>query len=198
MRNQFPFLGLRTPVRRRLAREALRDLPAPTEPELASVARALWAEPEREFQHSGCDYLRTHIRVAGPAFIGVVHELVTTKPWWDTVDALAAHTAGPLVRLHPELAAVMDQWIVDDDIWLARTALLHQLAYKQMTDAPRLFDYCRLRAGDREFFIRKAIGWALRQYAAVAADAVAEFVAATPALSALSVREAMKGVARRG
>jgi 3-methyladenine DNA glycosylase AlkD len=196
MRGQFPFLGLRTPIRRRLAREALHDLAPPTEAELAGVARALWAQPEREFQHTGCDYLRAHVAVAGAAFIGVVHELVTTKSWWDTVDALAAHTAGPLVRRHPELSAVMDRWAGDDDIWVARTALLHQLAYKGATDERRLFNHCRLRASDREFFVRKAIGWALRQYAAIAPDAVAEFVAATPDLSRLSVREAMKGIER--
>jgi len=196
MRHQFPFLGIATPERRRLTRAALRDLPAPTEEELAAVARALWAQPEREFQHTGADYLRRHVGVAGPGFVEVVHELVTTKAWWDTVDALAAHTAGPLVRSHPSLVATMDRWVADDHLWVARTALLHQLTAKHETDAERLFRYCRLRAGDREFFIRKAIGWALRTYAAVAPDAVERFVEATPALSPLSVREAMRGVAR--
>jgi 3-methyladenine DNA glycosylase AlkD len=86
--------------------------------------------------------------------------------------------------------------VLDDDLWIARTALLHQLAYKHATDEQRLFRYCRQRAEDREFFIRKAIGWALRQYAAIAPEAVAEFVAATPSLSGLSVREAMRGVHR--
>lgn len=196
MRGQFPFLGVRTPDRRRLTRAALRGLPVPDEDELAEVARALWAQPEREFQHTGCDYLRAHVKVASAGFVDVVHELITTKAWWDTVDALAAHTAGPLVRAHPELVATMDRWVVSDELWVARTALLHQLGYTDATDADRLFRYCRLRAGDREFFIRKAIGWALRTYAAVAPDAVERFVEATPALSPLSVREAMRGVAR--
>lgn len=196
MRNQFPFLGLVTAERRRLARLALDGLPAPTEIELAAVGRALWAEPERELQHAGCDYLRAHVPVAGPGFVDVVGELVTARSWWDTVDPLAAHTAGPLVRRHPQLVAVMDEWAGADDIWLARTAILHQLTYRDATDADRLFRYCRQRATDREFFLRKAIGWALRQYAAVDADAVEDFVAATPALSALSVREAAKGIRR--
>ena len=196
MRDQFPVLGIPTPERRRLARAALRDLRAPNESELAAIARALWAQPEREFQHTGCDYLRAHIDAAGVGFIDVVEELVTTKAWWDTVDVLAAHTAGPLVRAHAELVATMDRWVVSDQLWLARTALLHQLAYKRTTDADRLFRYCALRAGDREFFIRKAIGWALRTYAAIAPDAVAQFVASTPGLSPLSIREATRGVAR--
>ena len=195
MRDQFPFLGVRTPERRRLTRTALAGLPAPDEGELAAVARALWAQPEREFQHTGCDYLRAHVAGATAGFVEVVHELVTTRSWWDTVDALAAHTAGPLVRAHPGLVTTMDRW-VDGELWVARTALLHQLAYKEATDAERLFRYCGQRAGDHEFFIRKAIGWSLRTYAAVAPDEVERFVAATPELSALSVREAMKGVER--
>ena len=196
MRDQFSFFGIPTPERRRIARSVLRDLPAPDERELAGVTRALWAEPEREFQHTGCDYLRSHIRVASAPFIDVVEETITTMSWWDTVDAIAAHAAGPLVRSHPELVAVMDDWIGSDRMWLARTALLHQLAYKEATDATRLFRYCEQRAGDREFFLRKAIGWALRTYAAIDPDAVDRFVASTPELSALSVREAARGVSR--
>jgi len=196
LRHQFSFLGLPAPVRRRLAAEALRGLARPSEHQLAAAARALWAEPERELQHAGCDYLRAHIGVAGPSFIEVVRHLVTTKSWWDTVDTLAAHAAGPLVRRHPELAEHLDRWAGDEDFWLARTAILHQLTYGPATDAGRLFGYCRLRAGDREFFVRKAIGWALRRYAAVNPAAVEAFVAATPELSRLSVTEAMKGVRR--
>jgi 3-methyladenine DNA glycosylase AlkD len=196
MRHQFAFFGMLTSDRRRLARQALEGLPGPSEQELAAVARALWGEPEREFQHTACDYLRAHIAVAGPSFVVVVRELVVTKSWWDTVDPLAAHVAGPLVHRHPELVATMDAWVTDDDIWLARAAILHQLAYKEATDPGRLFRYCAQRAADPEFFLRKAIGWALRQYAAIDPEAVDAFVAATPELSALSVREAMKGVRR--
>jgi 3-methyladenine DNA glycosylase AlkD len=90
----------------------------------------------------------------------------------------------------------MDGWVGADALWVARTALLHQLAFKGAADADRLFRYCRLRAGDRDFFIRKAIGWALRTYAAVAPEAVERFVADTPELSPLSVREATRGVVR--
>ncbi|MGK2948818.1 MAG: DNA alkylation repair protein [Acidimicrobiales bacterium] len=196
MRNQFGFFGISTPERRRVTRAALAGLPAPDEQQLAAVARALWAEPERELQYVGSDYVRRHVHVASAAFIDVVHELVTTKSWWDTVDALAPHTAGALVRAHPELLATMDRWIESDDFWVARTAILHQLAAKDATDAERLFRYCRLRASDEERFIRKAIGWALRTHAARDADAVEQFLTATPDLSGLSVREAMKGVTR--
>ena len=196
MRDQFPFLGLRTPVRRRLTKRALADAPSPTEAQLAATARLLWKQPEREFQYAGCDLLAKHVGVAGPGFVDVAHELVVTKSWWDTVDALAAHTVGPLVRRHPELTEVMDDWIMSDDLWVARTAILHQLTFRDDTDADRLLGYCRIRATDSEFFIRKAIGWALRSYAAYEPERVASFVADTPSLSPLSVREATKGVDR--
>jgi 3-methyladenine DNA glycosylase AlkD len=197
LRDQFPFLGVRTPDRRRAMRVALRDLAPSSEAELTAVARVLWAAPERELQQSACDLVRTHIRVAGPGFIEVVGELVTTKSWWDTVDVLAAHAAGPLARRFPaEVVPVLDRWIDADDHWLARTAILHQLTWKGDTDADHLFAYCRRRASDREFFIRKAIGWALRQHAAVDPEAVAAFLDATPELSGLSVREARRGVER--
>jgi 3-methyladenine DNA glycosylase AlkD len=196
MRDQFPFLGVRTPARRRLTKRALADLPPPTESQLADTARVLWLQPEREFQYAGCDLVAKHVGVTGPEFIDVVHELVVTKAWWDTVDALAAHTTGPLVRSHPELTAVMDDWVRSEDIWVARTAILHQLTFRADTDGDRLFEYCRLRAGDSEFFIRKSIGWALRTYAAREPERVAAFLRDTPSLSPLSIREATKGVDR--
>lgn len=196
MRDQFPFLGVPTPLRRRLAKEVFRDLPPPDEDRLETLCLALWEEPERELQYVACDHLRKHIGVVGPGFIEVLEHLITTKSWWDTVDALAAHAVGPLVHAHPELLGVMDAWIEETDLWLARTAILHQLTYGAATDSQRLFDYCRRRATDREFFLRKAIGWALRSYAAHAPAAVDRFVAATPELSGLSRREALKGVNR--
>ena len=107
-----------------------------------------------------------------------VGRYITTKSWWDTVDGLAAWTAGPLVAANPELLATMDRWIVSDNICLARTAIIFQLGYKDRTDADRLFRYAAARAEDTEFFIRKAIGWALRQYAREDADAGRAFVEA--------------------
>lgn len=192
MRDQFAFFGIPTPLRRRLAKEALAGLGRPTEDELAATAIALWGEPERELQYVGCDLLRRHVGVVRPGFIDVAHALVTTKAWWDTVDDLAAHTVGPLVQRHPSLVAVMDEWVASSDLWTARTAILHQLSYGPDADADRLFRACRRRAADTDFFLRKAIGWALRQHAKVDPAAVDRFVDATPELSPLSIRESRK------
>jgi 3-methyladenine DNA glycosylase AlkD len=114
------------------------------------------------------------------------------------VDELAKHAVGPLVRADTGLVPVMDDWIDSENIWRARTALLHQLAYKGSTDADRLFAYCRRRAADKEFFIRKAIGWSLREYSKTDEAAVRSFVAELDdQLSALSRTEALKWLERR-
>ena len=192
MRNRFPFLGISATKRRALQREALAGRAAPSEDDLRSLGRELWALPEREYQYAATDILARHVRVCSAAFLPVARELITAKSWWDTVDALAGHVVGPLVLAHPHLADEMDEWARDDDVWVARTALLHQLRSKQKTDAHRLFAYCELRAGDNEFFIRKAIGWALREYSKTDADAVRAFVAdQSSTLSPLSQREAL-------
>jgi 3-methyladenine DNA glycosylase AlkD len=193
MRHQFAFLGLGTPTQRALVRSAVSGLPRPTEGDLRAVALACWARDEREFQYFACDWLRTHIAVPGPGFLDTLRTLITTKPWWDTVDPLATRVAGGLVQRHPQLVRRMDEWSTDPDMWLVRTALLHQLHYGAATDAERLFRYCTGQAGHHDFFVRKAIGWALRQYARTDPDAVRRYVARNrDRLSPLSVREATK------
>jgi 3-methyladenine DNA glycosylase AlkD len=195
MRDRFPFLGIGAPAQKALSREVLAGLPTPAEDDLTAVARACWALPEREYQYFAVGLLRRHVRVCSAAFLPVTRELVTTKPWWDTVDALAGRVVGPLVSAHPRLVATMDEWSTDDDLWLVRTAILHQLFYRSATDARRLFAYCARQAGHRDFFVRKAIGWALREYAKTDPAAVRSFVDThRDTLSGLSVREALKNV----
>ncbi len=193
MRNQFPFLGIPSPRQAQLNRTILAGLAKPDETDLTVVALECWARDEREFQYFACAYLRRHVRVGTPRLITTARTLITTKSWWDTVDTLAAHTVGPLVAAHPSLRSTMDEWIEDENLWLARTAILHQLQYKDRTDSHRLFRYCTLRADHPDFFIRKAIGWALRQYAYTDAQAVRDDLErAASILSPLSIREAAK------
>jgi len=195
MRDQFPFLGFSLPTGRTLARKVMAGLPTPTEDDLRAVALRCWALPEREYQYFACDYLRANERVAGPEFLDTIRTLITTKSWWDTVDPLATRFVGDLVRRLPALGTRMDAWSADENMWLVRTAILHQMHWGEATDTARLFDYCTRQAGHRDFFVRKAIGWALRQYAWTNPDAVREYVARNSAvLSPLSVREATKNI----
>jgi len=198
MRDQFAFIGIPSPERVTLSREAIAGMPKPSAEDLEAVARALWARDEREYQYFALWLLRRNVKVLAADFIPTARHLVTTKSWWDTVDELAQNIVGPVVRRDRTLDAVMDAWIDDDDIWIGRTAILHQNRWREATDADRLFRYCERRAPDTEFFIRKAIGWALREYTRVDPDAVRAFVAAHDAdLSGLSKREALKWLERR-
>lgn len=195
MKDVAPFLGIPAPLRRDLSKAVTQGAPRPSEADCAALALRCWRLPEREYQYFAVDYLRRHVSRCSSGFLPVVRHLIVTVPWWDTVDPLAAHTVGPLVAADPELARVMDEWIEDEDLWLARTALLHQLRHKAATDTGRLFAYCRRRAGHPDFFVRKAIGWSLREYAKTDPDAVRAFVEAErAALSPLSVREALKNL----
>ena len=192
MRNLFPFVGIPTSERRRLLREGLAGLPRPSEAELITVVLALWELPEREYQYAATDMLIRNVRACGPGFLAVTKHLITTQSWWDTVDALASKVVGPLAAAYPELRTELDGWIGDSDPWVARSAILYQLGYKSRTDAARLLSYCLRRASDREFFIRKAAGWALREYSKTDGAAVTAFVEANASvLSPLTRREAL-------
>ncbi|MFB9277797.1 DNA alkylation repair protein [Cohnella cellulosilytica] len=196
MRNKFPFLGLKTPERTRLIKAFWAKHGVPAGDELLDVVKRLWELPEREFQNAALAFLDKRGKRAGKEDIDVVEHLIVTKPWWDTVDYLASNATGDLLAKYPELIpAYADRWIASDDLWLRRTALLYQLRYKERTDVGRLFAYIERCKDEREFFIRKAIGWALREYSKTDEDAVRRFVERTP-LSPLSAKEALKHVSR--
>ncbi|MER5888445.1 DNA alkylation repair protein [Streptomyces sp. NPDC001941] len=195
MKGAAPFLGIRTPERRALSRAVLEGTARPAEADCAAIALRCFALPEREYHYFAVDYLRRHVGRCSSGFLPVARALVRTVSWWDTVDLLAAHVVGGLVRADPALAERMDEWIGDEDLWTARTALLHQLRFKADTDTGRLFGYCLRRADHPDFFVRKAIGWSLREYAKTDPAEVRAFVTRNEArLSPLSVREALKNL----
>lgn len=193
MRDQFAFLGVTSPERKALEKPLLTASKTADPDEILDIADQCWAQDEREFQYVASDLLRARAKNLRAKDLDHLHRLITTKSWWDTIDALASHPVGILVQRFPELTETMDAWIDDDNFWVARTAILHQLRYKHDLDQARLFGYVLKRASDTEFFIRKALGWALRDYARVAPDAVRAFVSEhDEVLSGLTKREAMK------
>ena len=193
LKDQFPVLGVSSPERRTLQKPFMTAARTAAPDDVLDVADLCWHADEREFQHVGADLLRVRAKTFQAADLDRLHTFIVHKSWWDTVDALAAHPVGTLVMRYPELGAVMDRWIDDDNIWVARTAILQQLRYKDAINEARLFSYVEKRAADIEFFIRKALGWALRDYARVAPDAVRDFVNShQEALSGLTKREALK------
>jgi 3-methyladenine DNA glycosylase AlkD len=190
MKEQFPFLGIGKPERAALTRGFLaRAKKAPVEREF--VAR-LWALPEREFQYLAVDYLVAAKDGLEADDADMLAGLVTAKPWWDTVDALAANVVGPLFAKHNELVGgYIMPWAEGENIWLARTAILFQLRYKEKTDTEVLGLVIGKTCGTREFFLNKAIGWALREYSKTDAGWVQGFIG-SHRLHPLSVREGSK------
>ena len=193
MRDQFEFLGLSSPLRKSVCKEFLQH--KLNSADVRRFAVLLWAKPEREFQYFAIDYLGKQMDASREfeANMKCMEELITTKSWWDTVDA-ASKTVGQLVKQHRVLGkALMEEWIDHENMWLRRTALLHQLSYKEDTDAEMLFRFCSQRAHEEEFFIRKAIGWALRQHARTSSESVKKYLLKhKKELSALSFKEAAK------
>lgn len=195
MRGRFRFFGIPTPERRRLSRQALRQ-PFGSLGELEATLRDLWDRDERELQYFAVELAERNARLWEPRFLETLRWMILTKSWWDTVDVLASHHLGGLLRRYPELMPERDAWVESGELWLQRAALLHQLGYKESTDAERLFRDCERLAGERDFFLRKAVGWALRQYSYVDPEAVRRFVDSHP-LSPLSRSEALKAIRRR-
>ena len=194
MRSQFAFVGLPTPLRRELARpltHARHDRAT-----LLSIAHQLYSLPEREYRYAAIDLLARQHRQLMPDDIPTLIALVLQQPWWDTVDSLSGVIGDILLaqtlrgdRAVPRIEAAL----LAPSFWERRIAMLHQLGWKQHTDPERLWRYALHLAPEGEFFIRKAIGWALRDYARTAPEAVSAFLLAHRAqLSALTVREAGK------
>jgi 3-methyladenine DNA glycosylase AlkD len=190
MLDQFAFLGLQAPVRR----AAVKDLvarPWASPRALLEAAGQLWQRPEREYRYTAIDLLARHRRLLALEHVADVRALLETDPWWDTVDGLTG-VLGKVV-FATQGQAMMDDWIADASFWVRRAAMLHQLGWRLDTDRERLFGYAARLAPEKEFFIRKAIGWALRDFARWDGAAVRAFVAAhEDVLAPLSRREALK------
>lgn len=196
MRDQFPFYGIGAKDRADIHRAVFAERPLPAnERDLADLVDECLGRPQREWHYTAVAVLRRYGRHLTAGSWPAVRQIATTHAWWDTIDELAKHVAGRIVRNDPTQVTVMDEWIASDDMWVARVAILHQLGFKAATDVDRLLAYCDQRAGESDFFYRKAIGWALRQYAYEDPDAVRSYVERRrERLSPLSIREAMKNL----
>lgn len=193
LKDQFVMYGLKAPVRQRILKPHLKRICAiyPELPE--NLIREMWSRPQREWQHAAIELLQKYHRNAPPESIRLYEDLTLAKSWWDTVDFIASWMIGSYFKSYPEqILPYTRKWMDSGNCWLQRTALLFQLKYKSDLDWPLLRGYILELSGEKEFFIRKAIGWILREYGKVAPDIVRDFVYATPQLSGLSRREALK------
>lgn len=188
IRDQFEYIGIPTPLRRKLSREVIK---AQKTVDWDFIFKC-WEQPEREFQYLAIDCLDKVKSKLTPDDIPNLRRLITEKSWWDTVDGLDV-IVGDIVLRYTEANEIFLQWSACDNIWLRRTAIDHQLLRKDKSDTA-LFEQILVNNFEQnEFFIKKAIGWSLREYSKTNPDWVRGFIARhTEKLSPLSIKEASK------
>ena len=194
MKTDMPFYGVPTPERRFILKESLKRFPIETPHDYRRAVETLWVLPHREEKYVAVDLAERVKRFVTFEHVPLYRRLIVEGAWWDFVDSVAAVLIGRVLLDEPDkMWPLIDAWIDDEDMWLRRTAILAQLKHKDRTDVDRLFEFCLRRAGEKEFFIRKAIGWALREHAKTDPDVVKAFlVEHRDELSGLSFREAAK------
>lgn len=200
MKTSTPFYGVPKPDREQIHREVKKRFAVSDRKEYERAVLGLWKLSHREEKYFAIDIARTWRDFIVPDSIPLYRRIIEEGAWWDFVDEVAAHLVGAVLLHHrKEIAPLMDRWIEDSDLWVRRTAIISQLTHKDKTDHVRLFRYSLAQAGEKDFFIRKAIGWALRQYAYTAPDRVRKFIAKNRnQLSPLSYREASRVLIKQG
>jgi 3-methyladenine DNA glycosylase AlkD len=196
MKSELPFRGVPSPERAALGRRLFGAHVLTSEAEWRAAVLTLWREAayrEERYMAIALTGDRRYAAWQTPAVLPLYEELIVTGAWWDYVDEIANRRVGPLLRGFPEeLTPVMHEWATDADLWKRRTSIICQLSFKEATDTKLLSTAIEANLGDRGFFIRKGIGWALRQFARTEPAWVRAFVDSHPDLSPLSVREAVK------
>lgn len=191
MKGNFPFLGISTPLRRQLSKDFLKEAKRKGKIDWAFVEEC-WQMAEREFQYLATDYLETMQVYLTEDDLPSLKQLVVTKSWWDTVDSLD-RTIGNINFPSPAVDQTMLAWSISDNIWLRRIAIDHQLLRKEKTKEELLEAILVNNLNQSDFFINKAMGWALRDYSKTNPAWVRQFIADYQLdLSPLTIREGSK------
>lgn len=197
MRHQFPFIGLKTPVRREIFKPYLAELKreARTDGVNRDFVEHAWAQEGREFLYNALDYLAAVKRLLEPEDIPWLRSLAERKTWWCSIDRLDRIIGDVALRYPKVEAALVSKWAVDENFWIRRIAIDHQLTRKEKTRPEVLEAVITQNFGSTESFINKAIGWSLRDYSKVNPEWVRDFLARYGSrMAPLSVREASKYV----
>jgi 3-methyladenine DNA glycosylase AlkD len=203
MKSTMPNFGITAPELRRICQSLYRQYPLPTQPVWeATILNLFRGASHREERHAAIELLsfKAYRHYISPDLVPLLEEIIVTGAWWDYVDHIAVNLFGPLLAAYPEdLTPLLRSWSRDEDIWRRRTAILAQLKFKDRTDTDLLFELIEPSLQDTEFFLRKAIGWALRELSKTDADSVVDYVALnSDRLSGLSKREALRILIKRG
>lgn len=200
MKTDMPFYGVQKPARIKVAKELYRRFTPTSRSEYEAAVMELWTQKHRELKyaaiHLACHYEQFKV----PASMPLYRRLVIEGAWWDLVDDIAIRLTGRIWHLRRKrIEPMMDKWIKDKNMWIRRCAIIGQIKHKQDTDWDRLQEYCLACIHEKEFFIRKAIGWALREYSYTQPARVKTFLTThRDELSALSFREGAKALVRVG
>ncbi|MDZ4663313.1 MAG: DNA alkylation repair protein [Bacteroidota bacterium] len=191
---QFSFIGLKKPQRAALCKPLFHELkPFITEQWILETVTLLWENSEREFHYVAIDLFEKNKKLITPASFKTLEKMIITNSWWDSVDVISSYAIAPLVLNYPKMKKEMERFSKHKNMWLNRVAIIHQVLYKEHTDTEFLCKVCEHHMHREEFFIRKAIGWALRQYAKTNRMKAYYFVEKNKhKLSGLSYREALK------
>ncbi len=191
--NQFEFFGLKTPLRDSITKTHIKQAQLLDINEAEIVVKDLWSLPQREHQYFAIDVFAAHKKLWTTASLRLMEYCITHKSWWDSVDGIASDWTGPFFKLFPEKIPATKKWNESKNMWLQRSSIMFQKAYKTNTDTALLSAYILNCRGSKEFFIQKAIGWALREYSKTNPEWVKKFVADNE-LAPLSKREALKRI----
>jgi len=192
LRNQFEFYGIAASLRRQLLADFLKQFKTPEKNALDAVIYSAWEHPCREMHYAAMELLFKAKKNLEPQSIEILRYMITHQSWWDTVDYIAPNLLHHYLKTFPDTkSAIISNWMTSDELWLQRSCLLFQLKARQITDEVLLYQMIEQLSEHKDFFIRKAIGWALRTYARTNPESVLHFVNSVK-LSGLSQREALK------
>lgn len=199
MKYKFPFVGIPTPQRKELFKIFFNTFPIPSYDETKVIVRELFNLEQREYHYFGVHLLLKHKKRWSATDIVYFENLVLNKSWWDSVDLINSKLIGPFFVKYPNLAVAMtDSWSQSKNIWLKRVSIIYQLGYKTKTDTIVLENHILENAASNEFFVQKAIGWALREYSKTDYKWVLNFIIQNSTLKSLSKREAIKWIDNKG
>jgi len=197
MKHKFKFLGIKSPERKMLLKRFVKENKPEINSECRILVKKLYELQEREFHYCAMEIMDKFLKNKYKTNdIGLMEYMICTNSHWDTVDFIAKHILGNYLICFPDKTEeIVLDFSSSKNMWLNRSAILFQLGYKEKTDKKLLFSLCRTHAGSKEFFIKKAIGWSLREYAKVNPRSVINFVESNQ-LSTLSRKEAIRNLSR--
>jgi len=197
MRYRFPFFGLMNTTRTKYWKDFQENEGILSKQKFIEFAQYCIQYPEREMWYIAVQVIKENKKKLQPSDFDFIKMMLVKSDWWDIVDVLAVHAIGSLCMNFPELRQAVDAWIQDENFWLRRTALIYQLGYRKQTDEAVLYRHIMQVCHEKEFFIRKAIGWALREYSKYNPNSVIEFIESNRGkLSYLSIQEGEKHLKR--